>query len=111
MMIKDRGTKKWTAMMIPEHVRMVKRIYRETNNIQKPELDNQSIEQFETVIWEAQNSKSDVVLTYWEDGKFKITLGKIHKVNLSAKTISIKENSEDIITIAMRNIVDVRSNE
>ncbi|MGD7045763.1 YolD-like family protein [Jeotgalibacillus proteolyticus] len=40
----DRGTIKWTSLMLPEHVEMVKEIYKEQNKVDKPLLDEQQIQ-------------------------------------------------------------------
>src|SRR5699024_4328863 len=43
--VNDRGTKKWTAMMMPEHEEMLQQMWKEQEYKQKPILDEQ--EQFE----------------------------------------------------------------
>ncbi|GGF15217.1 hypothetical protein GCM10010954_12290 [Halobacillus andaensis] len=35
----DRGKIKWTSLMLPEHVEMVKETYKEQNKVEKPLLD------------------------------------------------------------------------
>lgn len=42
MDIKDRGTIKWTAMMLPEHVELLKQLEHEQQKVKKPELDEQA---------------------------------------------------------------------
>jgi len=39
---KDRGNIKWTSLMLPEHVQMVKEIWKEEEKVQKPVLDETS---------------------------------------------------------------------
>ena len=107
-MIRDRGTKKWVAMMLPEHVKMVRSFFSETKKAPKPELDLQAIEEIELVIIEAQNTKKDVTLTFWEDGYFTTIIGQIHKINIPLKTISIKDKSDFIFYIEFTNVINVK---
>lgn len=39
--IKDRGTKKWTSIMLPEHVKALRELNAELNKVEKPILDEQ----------------------------------------------------------------------
>ncbi|HEY4601282.1 MAG TPA: YolD-like family protein [Cerasibacillus sp.] len=41
--IKDRGTKKWTSIMLPEHVKALRELNKELDKVQKPILDEQKI--------------------------------------------------------------------
>lgn len=52
-MIKDRGTIKWTAMMLPEHVQHLKELVIDERRVEKPILDEQMVEEFELIICEA----------------------------------------------------------
>ena len=38
-MLKDRGTIKWTSLMLPEHVERLKNMWSETEKTAKPLLD------------------------------------------------------------------------
>ncbi|GEN31675.1 hypothetical protein HNQ35_002040 [Cerasibacillus quisquiliarum] len=41
--IKDRGTKKWTSIMLPEHVKALKQLLADERKEQKPLLDEQHL--------------------------------------------------------------------
>jgi len=38
-MLRDRGTKKWTSIMLPEHAKMLEHIWKESEHKDKPILD------------------------------------------------------------------------
>ena len=54
-MIKDRGTKKWVAMMLPEHVAAVKEELLNEKKIKKPELDQEKLNDIDLLIHEEWN--------------------------------------------------------
>ncbi|ADP32277.1 hypothetical protein BATR1942_06615 [Bacillus atrophaeus 1942] len=42
-MLRDRGTIKWTSMMLPEHLLQLKQDLLDASKIEKPSLDYQQI--------------------------------------------------------------------
>jgi hypothetical protein len=59
-MIKDRGIK-WTAMMLPDHVHLLKEARFDEERIQKPVLDVHEIDELEIRILEAMETNSPLV--------------------------------------------------
>ncbi|MDQ9096528.1 YolD-like family protein, partial [Bacillus licheniformis] len=51
--LKDRGSIKWTAMMLPEHVSLLRELESRQNKVKRPVLDLSQIEDMEMVISEA----------------------------------------------------------
>lgn len=80
-MIRDRGTIKWTSMMLPEHVQLLKKVAINEEKIMKPELDEQAIEEFEFLICEAMEFNSPLVLEVFENGFCKTLSGTVHYIN------------------------------
>ncbi|MCY8467015.1 YolD-like family protein, partial [Bacillus atrophaeus] len=52
-MLRDRGTIKWTSMMLPEHLTQLKQDLLDVSKIEKPSLDNQQIEEMDILVSEA----------------------------------------------------------
>ncbi|WP_186318725.1 YolD-like family protein, partial [Bacillus licheniformis] len=48
--LKDRGSIKWTAMMLPEHVSLLRELESRQNKVKRPVLDLSQIEDMEMVI-------------------------------------------------------------
>lgn len=95
-------------MMIPEHVHMVKRIFKDDELTPRPELDPQALDEIGKVLTYAQESKQNLLLTYWDSGTFKTILGRLHAVNAYSKTLRIKDKFEDTITVEFMNVIDAR---
>lgn len=93
-MLKDRGTIKWTAMMLPEHVEMIKEFAKDYYKQPKPELDEQQIQEYERIISEAIRLNQSVGIEYWKDGFFQTAEGKIDHVDLITKQLRV--TNEDV---------------
>lgn len=52
-MLRYRGTMKWTAMMLPEHVKMLRDEFIEYDKVDKPTLDEHQLEEINSTILEA----------------------------------------------------------
>ncbi|KOP78202.1 hypothetical protein AMS60_18730 [Bacillus sp. FJAT-21945] len=80
-MIKDRGTIKWTAMMLPEHVQSLKDALVDEHRIEQPLLDEQAIEEFELIICEAMEFNETLNIVVFENGFTNIITGTVHYIN------------------------------
>ncbi|MCM2988297.1 YolD-like family protein [Bacillus safensis] len=63
-MLRDRGTFKWTAMMLPEHVAQLKHDLAETKKIDKPIIDEQQAKEFKTTIACAMSVNKPLVFQF-----------------------------------------------
>ncbi|MGP4069402.1 YolD-like family protein [Halobacillus sp. B29] len=52
----DRGTIKWTSLMLPEHVEVLQKLWKEDERVDKATLDEQQLEEIEFAL---QRAKSD----------------------------------------------------
>ena len=62
-MIRDRGRIKWTSMMLPEHVKMLREWVQEDEYEQEKVLDEQQLEQMNETILGAMEFNYQVCLT------------------------------------------------
>lgn len=67
-MLKDRGTKKWVAMMLPEHVAGVKEVIEEQNKIEQPVLDEDKLNDIDLLIHEAMEYNQLLKFSLFKDG-------------------------------------------
>ena len=81
-MIKDRGTIKWTSLMLPEHVKTLRDWAAEDKLEKKPELDEQAFEQIGIVVMDSLNYTLPIRLTIWENGLFTTFTCIVVKVDL-----------------------------
>jgi uncharacterized protein (DUF305 family) len=66
-MIKERGFKKWSAMMLPEHRQALKMFSMEQQYTEKPRLDEQQLDQINRVITEAMINNQVAEVDYYKD--------------------------------------------
>ncbi|MFJ7850790.1 YolD-like family protein [Peribacillus sp. NPDC097206] len=105
-MIKDRGTIKWTSLMLPEHVKALRDWAVEDKLEKKPELDEQAFEQIEIVVMDSLNYTLPIHLTIWENGLYTIFSCIVAKVNLVSRQLKL-ELQDDMITVTLDSLVSV----
>lgn len=66
-MIRDRGNIKWNAMMLPEHVKMLREWHAQDDYVQKPELDEWALQELSDQLQIAYENKLEVELSVWEE--------------------------------------------
>lgn len=102
-MLRDRGTIKWTSLMLPEHVELLKEMWQEAESIQKPEIDIQEIEIMNRKLNRAFHYNETVQLAIYLNGKINTVMGKIKQISLYDKTFQLGDE-----TVSLRNIIEVR---
>lgn len=88
-MVNDRGTIKWTSIMMPEHVEMLQEILEEQDRKEKPILDEQQQEEINLKLWMALKNDLTVELKYYDKHDFYKAKGKITSINRQNKYIDI----------------------
>lgn len=101
MSVNDRGAKKWTAMMLPEHVEALKQIFAEEHK-ERPILDEQQMEENGFILRNASKGNLIVQIKYYTNNDFHIIEGKIYSIDLSAGICRIGDKKirlKDVIGI------------
>ncbi len=88
-MIRDRGTKKWTAMMLSEHVRELRLWKDKDHYIERPELDGFDLQAIQHEIEVAQKRKCQVHVKSWDKEKIAFYMGVIKEINVESMWITI----------------------
>ncbi len=107
-MIKDRGNKKWVAMMLPEHVEMIKQIHLDLDKQEKPILDEDKIQELETRISYSMQCHLPVDFKIWIDGFEQHISGYVHSIDHIQKRFKIRDMNDNIKYIDFSEIVDIR---
>lgn len=107
-MLKDRGTIKWTSLMLPEHVELLKEMWRETEKVDKPILDPQELELMNEKLIKAYQEKLEIILTVYEDGLINKCKGMITNVNVPQNQLSIDLKDDVKKLIDFNDIIAVR---
>lgn len=104
MNITDRGNKKWTSIMMPEHIKMLNQMWEEQEYKKKPILDEQQITENNLMLQDALENNLKISIKHFHNHDFEFTEGFIQEVDINKKIIVI-ENSE----IKFENVINVKS--
>lgn len=107
-MIRDRGTIKWTAMMLPEHVQNLKEILVDENKIEKTELDEQTIIEFELIICEAMEFNKPLLFEVFENGLVKRITGTVHFINYLEQQLAVEDKNGTFQYLPFSNLISVQ---
>ncbi|MEI3605462.1 YolD-like family protein [Pseudogracilibacillus sp. SE30717A] len=102
MKVNDRGTIKWTALMLPEHVEMLNKMWEEQEYKYMPELDEQQIAENSFLLQEALANDLEIKIKYYKDHDHKIIVGYLLHVDILNKKLYLKD-----IEIKIENIIEV----
>lgn len=106
-MTQDRGTIKWTSLMLPEHVELLKQMWQEDKKESKPILDPQEIELINQQLLESYEHQLLIQLTFFEDNQTHCVVGKISKLYPKTKKISIKTKNHDRVELSFSSILSI----
>jgi hypothetical protein len=110
-MIRDRGRIKWTSMMLPEHVKLLRDWVKEDGYEQKREMDEQQLELMNETLSEAIEFDQFVTITHYRDRNYEIVIGKIHYWNELTQRLHIVDRFEEVHRIPIEAIADIRLTE
>lgn len=107
-MIRDRGRIKWTAMMLPEHVKLLRDWVKEDQYEQKKIMDEQQLESMNEVLMEAVEFHQQVAITYYQNHRYEIIVGRIHHWDGLTGKLHIIDRFEEMHQVVISDIADVR---
>lgn len=114
--LRDRGTIKWTAMMLPEHVSLLRELESKHNRVKRPVLDMGQIEDMERVICEGMECNTPVQFAVFkpltflngaETGEIIYIEGEIHYINQIRKVFHVVDSKGDTNLIKFEDVVGV----
>ncbi|WP_211654285.1 YolD-like family protein [Planococcus alpniumensis] len=85
--IQDRGALKWTSLMLPEHIRMLREWKEEDNRVPKPELDEFDLQTLQENIEIAMSRRCEVEIQILKDHQFHYYTGMIISLDIQTRTI------------------------
>lgn len=107
-MIRDRGKMKWTSMMLPEHVKLLRDWAKEDEYEKVREIDEQYLEVMNETISEAMEFGKSLTITYYQHQKYQLVIGHIHYWNETNGNLHIVDQFGDVHKIPLASIADVR---
>jgi len=106
-MLKDRGTKKWVAMMLPEHVAAVKNEIENQKKVKQPILDEDKVSEIEMLIHEAMEYNLLLQYKVFKNGYIKSFTGRTVFIDYIKKEFRVQEEDESIHYLPFHILVDV----
>ncbi|MFF2448702.1 YolD-like family protein [Neobacillus sp. NPDC058068] len=107
-MIRDRGRIKWTSMMLPEHVKLLRDWVKEDGYEQKKEMDEQQLELMNETLSEAIEFDQFVTITHYRNRNYEIVIGKIHYWNELTQRLHVVDRFAEVHRIPINAIADIR---
>ncbi|MDN4492036.1 YolD-like family protein [Ureibacillus aquaedulcis] len=90
-MIRDRGNIKWNAMMLPEHVKVLREWHEKDNYVEKPELDEWALQELSEQLQIACNNHTQVEIKIWEAAHIFTATGIISKLDAAKGTLYFED--------------------
>lgn len=110
-LIKDRGTIKWAAMMLPEHVHELRELWEKDKEVAERTIDEQKIELIDYAIKSALTSHMEVKITFYEGRTYIEKLGHIREIDPYTSILSLLTPQGQKLKIQINRIVDVEPTE
>ncbi|AYK64085.1 YolD-like family protein [Bacillus subtilis] len=110
-MLRDRGTIKWTSMMLPEHLTQLKQDLIDVSKIEKPSLDDQQIEEMDLLVSEALEFNKELKFKLFNNGFVENVNGRVHYINFEQQKLHVKDQNDNTVYINMNDIIGVTYND
>ncbi|RIU90043.1 YolD-like family protein [Oceanobacillus picturae] len=91
MSVNDRGTIKWTAMMLPEHIELLKKMWAEQEFKEKPMLSEYQMEEINLQLQLALANDLTIELEYFRDHDYQKVKGKLLGVDVLNRFVKINQ--------------------
>jgi hypothetical protein len=101
--VNDRGTIKWTSLMLPEQQQILQEMWAEQSKKEKPILDKQELELLDKKLQLAIHQDIPVSITYFSDGEYEVKKGKLKQVNGLEKYLEFDDSTK----IKLEDVLDV----
>ncbi|HEY4554542.1 MAG TPA: YolD-like family protein [Bacillaceae bacterium] len=110
-MIRDRGRIKWTSMMLPEHVKMLREWAEEDTRTEREEPDEQKLEQLNETAEEAMERGKEVSITHFSSGHYEEAKGRIHYFDALRQEFRIVDRDGAVRRISLGDIDQIQITE
>ncbi|MFD1335127.1 YolD-like family protein [Oceanobacillus iheyensis] len=104
----DRGSIKWTAMMLPEHVEYLRKKKKESQKISKPVIDAQQLDYMEQQLQFATINNSIITITYYDDGEMQTATCQASNIKVTKKHLQLNMDN-DTLEFPLNNLLNIES--
>ena len=92
-MNKDRGTIKWTSLMLPEHIQRLRAWENELNDTPPKEKADWELEALHQTIQQAYELKLPITFTLYKQGTWQTTTGVITTIDVNKKHLLLETDT------------------
>jgi len=103
-MIRDRGRIKWTSLMLPEHVKMLREWAEEEKWEEEKTADEQAREEWDEILFQAIRCRKKVRVKYYRNRRYEMLTGVVRRSDPLARVIELEEEGENIHTLEWEKI-------
>ncbi|SFK60702.1 YolD-like protein [Halobacillus dabanensis] len=105
---RDRGTIKWTSLMLPEHVEMVKKLWKEDQRVEKGIIDEQKAVEIDFLMQRALSDNLTVKVKVHNGFEYEDMVIKIERVNKMDRTVTgVNWDTKDTVHFLLDDIADL----
>ncbi|MBP1969117.1 hypothetical protein J2Z83_001220 [Virgibacillus natechei] len=97
----DRGTMKWTSLMLPEHIALLNDMWEEGKHQENPILDEQKLMEINSQLQRAIHNDLTIEVKHNAGRDYLTKKGKLHKVD------NVSLQLDDHTEIKLDNVLDV----
>ncbi|MDF2535389.1 MAG: YolD-like family protein [Bacillales bacterium] len=110
MKIKDRGVIKWTSLMLPEHVKMLRDWKLERHWELEKMLDEHKNDELDEILKQSFESGDKLEITYYDKINFKheIIIGNISGIDILAGIIWLENSDGKTVKVSSKAVVDIK---
>ena len=104
--MRDRGAIKWSAMMLPEHRKLLEKLLDEQQYVEKPILAQDKCEEINRVLLAALGKEEWVRIKIYREHAFQLIEGMITRYISEQKKLKIIDKADKVIFLNLEEIVD-----
>ncbi|MGD6804048.1 YolD-like family protein [Rossellomorea vietnamensis] len=110
-MNRDRGRIKWTSMMLPEHVKLLRDWAHEDSFEQQKKVDEQHLEELNEIAAEAMEFSRLVTITHYAGRRHELLIGRIHYYDGLKGKLHVLDRFEKKYYLSINDIADIHFTE
>ena len=108
-MLRDRGTIKWTAMMLPEHVQSIKDALEEAKKIKMPILEEDKIHEMELLLLEGIEYNLLLHYDIFKNGTIYRLTGQTTYIDHLKRELRILDTNNHTHSIPFHSLVNIQN--
>ncbi|MFZ5946247.1 MAG: YolD-like family protein [Bacillota bacterium] len=104
--MRDRGSIKWSSLMLPEHKELLKKLAEEQNHVKKPILTEDRYEQInQTLIYAIKNSLP-ISIKFYQSNSLYTVQGVVKMCDPLTQKLKLIDNANKELILYLEQIID-----